>query len=182
LKNNLGGKFCTKVPTLRKTASTEIDLKIFFLDYSGYGDSSGEPSHKKVVQDVISAFKHLCEISPGPHLIYAHSLGTSIAVEANQKLCSQNSEFAPDGIILDAPLYSVRQEILDYPYGKLMQKIYTKKLFTKIVDYHLTREEIRFDTFKQILEIKNPILLLQAEDDNVGKFTTRCLSGFFSIF
>ena len=131
-----------------------------------------------MIEDVISSFKHLCECSPGPHLIYAHSLGTSIAVEANQQLCLQQAQYQPDGLILDAPLHSVRQEILDYPHGRLMQKMYTKKFFEKIVDYHLTRHNIKFETYKQILDITNPILLLQAEDDKVGEW--KCLKSRFS--
>ena len=145
-------------------------FNVLTIDYSGYGDSSGSPTHQTVVDDVVSGFLHLVGTCPGPHLIYGHSLGTSIAVAANQRLQRHPSQQKPDGIILDAPLYSVRREILDYPHAQLMQRIYSKSVFEKMVDYHLAAHEIKFDTHKQILDIANPVLLLQAEDDTVGKY------------
>jgi hypothetical protein len=62
----------------------------------------------------------------------------------------------------------MRQEIIDFPYGKLMQKLYTKNVFEKMVDFHLTKDNLHFDTHDEILKIKNPILILAAEDDKIG--------------
>lgn len=157
-------------------------FNVLSIDYSGFGDSSGVPSYSNVVNDVISAFIHLKSISNGLCFIYAHSLGTSIAVEANLRLHKECIEI--DGIVLDSPLHSMRQEIIDFPYGKLMQKLYTKNVFEKMVDFHLTKDNLHFDTHDEILKIKNPILILAAEDDKIvywnhaqTHFTNLCKNG-----
>ena len=69
----------------------------------------------------------------------------------------------------DAPLHSLRAEILDWPHGQLMQKVYSRTLIEKMIDFHLEKENGEFQTFRNVLDVTNPILLIQSEDDEIGE-------------
>ena len=104
----------------------------------------------------------------GPYLIYSHSLGTSIAVEAAVGL--QNDDNPVDGLICDSCLPSMRREMLEYPTVQLSRSIYSDRLFEWFVDHHIQKSELNFNTDSTILKVTCPILLFHSKNDTVIKW------------
>lgn len=50
-----------------------------------------------------------------------------------------------------------------------MQKVYSRTLIERMIDFHLEKENGEFQTFRQVLDVTNPILLIQSEDDEIGE-------------
>ncbi|CAG5114239.1 Oidioi.mRNA.OKI2018_I69.chr2.g8301.t1.cds [Oikopleura dioica] len=106
---------------------TALNFNIVSFDYSGFGDSSGAPNCINVVEDTISAYKFMTSHFKGPYLMYGHSLGTAIAIEATVRL--QSDENPVDGLICDSCLPSMRREMLEYPTVQLSHNMYNNGRF-----------------------------------------------------
>ncbi|CBY39289.1 unnamed protein product [Oikopleura dioica] len=145
-----------------------LNFNIVAFDYSGFGDSSGTPNCANVVEDTVSAYKFMTTHFIGPYLIYGHSLGTSIAVEA--VACLQNDENPVDGLICDSCLPSMRREMLEFPTVQLSRSIYSDRLFERFVDHHIQKSGLNFTTDSTIIKVTCPILLFHSKNDTVIKW------------
>ena len=163
----------------RSVSSVESNKRYLnvLLDYSGFGDSSGVPTQSDINLDIISAVEKTKKIWPEDKIIiWAHSLGTGlIAHLLSSHLEVQNQ---PDvskifesisGIIFESPIGSLRECMVENPLGKKLRKMWGSFLYEKMIDYHLKKTQIELNTGEDILNLKNHILILQAEDDQIGK-------------
>ena len=121
--------------------------QLFFTNFRGYGNSSGQPSEQALLSDSLAIYDQLVEhyqLKPEQTVIMGRSLGSSVAAY----LASQR---ANAGLILITPFDSV-QNVAAYYYQWLPVRWMLKH---------------KFDTTKYIPEVKSPILLLNAEYDEV---------------
>ena len=138
--------------------------------------------------DIISAIEKTKEIWPNDKLvIWAHSLGTGLIAHLLSRSANQNPSNSEDqqsdsdqfepifesiaGIIFESPIGSLRECMIENPLGKKLRKLWGSFLYEKMIDYHLKRTNIKLDTGDDILKLKYHILILQAEDDQIGKPT-----------
>ena len=146
-----------------------------FLDYSGFGDSSGVPTQTDINLDIISAVEKTKKIWPEDKvIIWAHSLGTGLVAHllSSHQDQPEISEIFDSicGIIFESPIGSLRECMVENPLGKKLRKMWGSFLYEKMIDYHLNRTQIELNTGEDILNLKNHILILQAEDDQIGKW------------
>ena len=60
---------------------TSFGNHIIALDYRGYGDSTGKPSVRGVVHDVLHVFEIIRQACPdNPITIWGHSMGTGVGL------------------------------------------------------------------------------------------------------
>ena len=149
-------------------------LLITFLDYSGFGDSSGVPTQSDINLDIISAVEKTKQIWPDDKIIiWAHSLGTGLIAHllSNHELHENEPKIIESisGIIFESPIGSLRECMVENPLGKKLRKMWGSFLYEKMIDYHLKKTQIELNTGEDILNIKSHILILQAEDDQIGK-------------
>ena len=143
-------------------------------DYSGFGDSSGVPTQSDINLDIISAVEKTKKIWPDDIIIiWAHSLGTGLiahllSAHQDEPEVSKILE-SISGIIFESPIGSLRECMVENPLGKKLRKMWGSFLYEKMIDYHLKKTQIELNTGEDILSIKNHILILQAEDDQIGK-------------
>lgn len=78
----------------------EAGFGVLIAEYRGYNGSSGTPSMKGLYADALAAFDHLRSFTNRPIHLYAHSLGTAMAVHV-----AENRE--ADGMALLSPFDSV---------------------------------------------------------------------------
>lgn len=78
---------------------------VIFVDYRGFGKSTGKRSEKNMLSDMQFVYESLAKKYPEDHLIlYGRSMGSGFA----SKLASDNN---PRYLILDAPYYSFRKVV-----------------------------------------------------------------------
>ena len=87
--------------------------------------------------------------------------------EKNQQLIRVFESIS--GIIFESPIGSLRECMVENPLGKKLRKMWGSFLYEKMIDYHLKKTQIELNTGEDILKLKNHILILQAEDDQIGK-------------
>ena len=163
----------------RSVSSVESNKRYLnvLLDYSGFGDSSGVPTQSDINLDIISAVEKTKKIWPEDKIIiWAHSLGTGLIahlLSSHLELQNQSEVFeifeSISGIIFESPIGSLRECMVENPLGKKLRKMWGSFLYEKMIDYHLKKTQIELNTGKDILKLKNHILILQAEDDQIGK-------------
>lgn len=66
---------------------------MFAPDYRGFGDSTGEPTEKGLVKDVLFLYNWLQKLTDGQRPIYlwGHSLGTAIATQVAKHISIPDS-------------------------------------------------------------------------------------------
>ena len=121
--------------------------QLFFTNYRGYGHSSGQPSEKALLSDALAIYDYLTEryqLKPEQMIIMGRSLGSAVAAY----LASQR---ANAGLILITPFDSI-QNVAAHYYRWLP------------VNWLLKH---KFDTARYIPRVSSPILMLNAEFDEV---------------
>lgn len=121
--------------------------QMFFTNYRGYGSSSGQASEKALLNDALAVYDYLTEhyqLKAEQIVIMGRSLGSSVAAY----LASQR---ANAGLILITPFDSIENVAAHYyrwlPVSWLLKH--------------------KFNTAKYIPQVTSPILMLNAEFDEV---------------
>lgn len=117
------------------------------LDYRGYGNSTGTPSYKALINDALLVFDHTSsspEFAGRKMVLYGESLGTGVATEVATRR-------RVGGLILQSPYTTVADAARErFPWLP--------------VDLLLTE---RFSTVPQISSINAPLLVLHGAEDEL---------------
>ena len=100
----------------RLKAFYEAGYGLLLTEYVGYGDIKGIPSQQQMETDAKTAVKYLNSIGISNQQIvaYGHSLGTYSAVY----VAAQQPKSKPlNGVILEAPFFSIEQMAKEYVKG-----------------------------------------------------------------
>jgi alpha-beta hydrolase superfamily lysophospholipase len=121
---------------------------IIYLDYRGYGKSSGTiKSEEQLIQDAQIAYDYLkANYAENEIILSGTSIGTGIAA----KIAALNN---PQSLILVSPYYSFKSLI--------KQKVPIIPVF--IIKY-------RFETNKELAQVKCPIVIFHGDQDNIIPF------------
>lgn len=149
---------------------------IIAFDYRGFGDSTGWPSEKGLVNDSLCILNWVRgSMSPNSIITYwGHSLGSSVATLAARKAtdsCKADSStcdgYKIDNLILEGAFTNIRQGAEDSSPARVFLMMYPKFIFQQIIDRALTIKQISFSSVTDILGVNCPIMLLHAEDDPI---------------
>ena len=151
---------------------------ILAIDYRGYGDSSSisQITESSLVQDAESAFNWLLmNIHPDAKVIvWGHSLGTGVACKLGSTLSV--NERRPVGYILEAPFNTMDSVISLISENGTGLFGWTMGTIGKIFNYFfntaemLKNRDLKFDNEKCLLDVKEPVIILHAQDDAVVPF------------
>ncbi len=131
-----------------------------FMNYRGYGNSSGHPTKDDLLADALAIYDHMISqygISPSQIYLMGRSLGASIAAYVA-------SQRQVGGIILVTPFDSVENLV--------------KTLFRWLPMSRFFKES--FDTQKYLAGVDCKILVLAAENDEV--IPKECLESLISAY
>jgi uncharacterized protein len=127
-----------------------LGLRVFLLEYQGYGLSEGRPSEPGTQADAEAAWRYLVEeknIFPEQIIYYGHSLGGGVATGLAVK-------HPPGKLILEGTFTSVPDIAAQiYPY-----------LPVRIMAH------IKYPTLGRIGGLKIPLLIIHSKDDEVIPF------------
>jgi fermentation-respiration switch protein FrsA (DUF1100 family) len=130
-----------------KLLHDRVKANVFIIDYRGYGRSEGTVSEKGTYEDARAALRYLRtrkDLDAKNIVFFGQSLGAAVATE----LASQENCLA---LILEAPFVSIREMARAafpfLPIGPLLRT--------------------RYDVAEKIKEVKDPILVLQGDRDEV---------------
>lgn len=125
----------------------ELGVKVFVVDYRGYGQSEGEPSQAGLYLDADAAYEYLrqqLQVPGGNIVIFGSSLGACVAVQL-----AASADAA--GLIIEGGPTSIAdrgQELYPFLPVKLLMKD-------------------RYDAIGKIGRLRMPKLLIHATDDDV---------------
>lgn len=142
----------------------KLNYHIICFDYRGYADSSPiTPSKTGVVQDALKVYEYTKEFAKqSPIIVYGHSLGTAVSIEAVARLCDEGEP--PKALILESPFNSIHDEIKFHPMTFLWRKMPWFKWFFMGT---LNKNDVGFVSDQRIGQIYIPILIMHAKDDLV---------------
>jgi len=124
---------------------TERGYDLIMPDYRGYGKSTGKVSEKKTYEDMHLLYQRVQkELQPKESIIYGRSLGSGVATHLAKE---QKAKY----LILETPFYSIPSAFSDH-----LQLIYLPFDF-----------KYQFPNFKNIPEVKMPILIFHGTKDRV---------------
>ncbi len=140
------GNLSDRVHQLRQMHD-QLRVNVFMIDYREYGRSEGEVSEAGTYLDAeasLAYVRHRPDSSEVRIVYYGQSLGSGVAVElARRRL--------PDGLILEAPLLSIREmakaAMPFFPVGALIST--------------------KYDSLSKIGAIHAPLLILHGDQDEV---------------
>ena len=120
-------------------------MRIFTLDYRGYGRSQGSPSEAGLIADVDAAYHYLLEqgINPENMIIYGASLGGGSAIQLAAK-------------------YKVKAIILESIFTSIPDMARKRMPF---VPKFIVRT--KFDNFNNIKNLKCPVFMIHGDKDEV---------------
>lgn len=156
----------------------ELGFHVIAFDYRGYADSSKiGPSSRAVRQDAEIVLDYILDKTNDPILLWGHSLGTGIATLMMSEL--QNSKKRlPFGVVLESPFNNMREEVTEHPFARLFRHL---PWFKYTIIEPMQRNSLTFDSDKCIRQIKEPIMIMHAEDDHVVPFRLGYKVNFESI-
>ena len=139
-----GGNLSVWMPVL--VALHEHRLRVFAIDYRGYGLSTGTPSEEGLVRDAAAAVQHaVAHRTPGKPLIYwGRSLGGAVAAAATRVV-------QPDGLILESTFPDKASVIRRQP---LLRALNTLSTF-------------RFPTVDWLDGFERPVMVMHGNRDSV---------------
>ena len=151
---------------------------ILAIDYRGYGDSSSisQVTETSLVQDATSALNWILKnVHPEAKVvIWGHSLGTGVACKLGSTV--RFNKKRPVGYVLEAP-FNTMDSIISYLRENGTGLFgWTMGTINKLFDYFFnTRElleqrDLRFDNEKCLLDVKEKVIILHAQDDAVVPF------------
>ncbi|XP_074661079.1 lysophosphatidylserine lipase ABHD12-like [Tubulanus polymorphus] len=141
------------------------DFHVITFDYSGFGDSPGQPTEQGMVEDGKLMLRWLKKFSKSSSIyIWGHSLGCGVATRMMKELSEEQPNDLPNALILEAPFNNVRDAAIGYPLSKLwLYYPFFEKLFIDpIFEYGL-----KFENDKNVVKVKVPVLIMHAVDDAV---------------
>lgn len=146
-------------------------LKDYFhviaVEYRGFGDSSKVLlSEEGISKDFVEIYKWIRAKTNNHIYIWGHSLGTALSALTITKL--KKERLMPMGLILEAPLTSMAEEIPVHPYGRLFAWL---PWFENTIVSPLERNGFFFNTSNSIVDVDCPVMILHAEDDSVIPYT-----------
>ncbi len=126
-----------------------LDYSVLFFDYRGYGKSDGKiKSENDLFLDSLAAYLFLKKegYNDNDIILWGHSLGAAVALDFNSKI---NKKF--DALVLDSifdSMLSLANKEYPYIFNNLLLKY-------------------KFENDKKIQKIKNKILFIHGENDQV---------------
>ncbi len=129
----------------------DIGLNAFFVEYRGYGDSTGTPGLYRQLQDIPAIVDHL-DVDPSRLIPFGRSIGSIFAVH----LVSLYPDVA--GLILDSPIADVLERIL--------LRVSPRDLDTT---YEIIKDEVldHLDHHQKVADFDRPLLILHARHDHL---------------
>lgn len=123
--------------------SYALSVSLFAFDYSGYGLSSGQPSHRSVVQDAHSAYLFLINdlgVPTDSIVLYGQSLGSAAVCSLASRVDIQVA-----GAILHSPFTSCVRVVRDVqrtPFFDIFPNIdQVKRIITPLLIIHGEKDE-----------------------------------------
>jgi Esterase/lipase len=98
-----------------KCLARRLNVNILAYDYTGYGESSGEPSEDACYADIEAAYDYLVNdrnLDPRQILLYGRSVGSGPATYLASKLSIEGVPVG--GLILECPFKSVYRVVADF--------------------------------------------------------------------
>ncbi len=126
--------------------------QIFMLDYPGFGNSSGKPTHPTVIASTDAAvhyFKELVKNDPKKNIAMGYSLGGNLAI----KVATDHPDFF-DALIIEAPFDSQRSAAINS----------VPRPF-KFAPFLLAKNAINGN--KLIAKWQKPLLIIHSQEDRV---------------
>ncbi|XP_064622009.1 lysophosphatidylserine lipase ABHD12-like isoform X1 [Lineus longissimus] len=143
--------------------ATAQQLHVLAFDYRGFADSPGEPTENGMVEDGYTMLKWIRKRSgKSPVFLWGHSLGSGVATKLSKQLSKEG--FVPNGLVLEAPISSMRDAAFGHPLGALWRYM---PFFEAIFLRALEDQHIYFNNVESIGDVSFPILLMHAEDDGI---------------
>lgn len=140
-----GGNIGDRVENVRRLH--ELGLRVFILDYRGYGLSEGSPSEQGLYEDAQAAYTYLVsrdDINPDRIAMFGRSLGGAVAVDlASRVPCWR--------LILESTFTSAADMA-----GQLLPFLPLGRLITE-----------RFDSLSKIGNVRAPLLQFHGTQDEV---------------
>lgn len=143
-----------------------IGFHVITFDYSGFGDSSGKPLPKVVIDDAISVYNWMMgQLSNNgvTVILWGHSLGTSIGTLALSRM-STDPVRKPDGVVLEAPFTTTIEASESFPISKFFHTLYP--YLRQRIFFNMEKFGANLDTIKHLPMIQSKIFIIHAEDDN----------------
>jgi fermentation-respiration switch protein FrsA (DUF1100 family) len=134
-----------------KCLSRRLNVNILAYDYTGYGESDGEPSEEACYADIDAAYDHLItfrNLDPKQIVIYGRSVGSGPATYLAAKLSEEGEQIG--GLILECPFKSV---------------------FRVIADFGCTVLGDKFPNIDRISSVRCPTLIVHGTDDRTIPMT-----------
>jgi fermentation-respiration switch protein FrsA (DUF1100 family) len=128
----------------------EVGIRVFILDYRGYGHSEGSPSEKGLYEDAQAAYAYLlsrADVHPGRIAVFGRSLGGAVAVDlASRVPCWK--------LIVESTFTSAADMA-----GQMLPFLPMSRLITE-----------RFDSAAKIGKVRAPLLQFHGTQDEIVPF------------
>mmetsp|Transcript_14503 Transcript_14503/g.27286 ORF Transcript_14503/g.27286 Transcript_14503/m.27286 type:complete len:278 (-) Transcript_14503:61-894(-) len=133
-----------------KCLARRLDVNILAYDYTGYGESDGEPSEEACYADIEAAYDYLIyerKLDPRQIVLYGRSVGSGPATYLASKLSIEGVPLG--GLILECPFKSVYRVVADFGCTVLGDK---------------------FPNIDRISSVRCPTLIIHGTDDRTIPF------------
>lgn len=142
---------------------------VIAFDYRGYGDSIKlGPTARAVILDSRKVFEYVVAQAKGdPILLWGHSLGTGIGTHLMAELQDAQTQL-PFGVVLESPFNNIKEEITEHPFSKLYRNL---PWFDVTIVNPMFENRLSFESDKHIVSVRQPVMILHAEDDRVVPFS-----------
>jgi pimeloyl-ACP methyl ester carboxylesterase len=156
-----GGAEVAQAATLEMTKWADLyNVNAIFVDYRGYGASSGLPAVKWLAYDSLHVHDQTSELRQGlPTFVVGYSIGSLPATFlAANRLC--------DGLVLIAPITSFEDQDM-YPKGQTHQQVpWYRRPFSgrskRKPNFEIPKKT---EPIYQIPDVDAPLLVIHGEDD-----------------
>lgn len=145
-----GGNISHRLESLR--IFHDMGLAVMIYDYSGYGQSKGEPSEEATQADARAAWDWLVQeqdIKPESILLFGRSLGGAVTARLASDL--NNEGVSPAGLILESTFTSVPE---------MGARMYPWLPVRQLATY-------RYDSVQALSELRWPTLFAHSPDDDI---------------
>jgi len=130
-----------------RTLARVLRVNIMAYDYSGYGESSGQPCEEFVYADIDSAYDYLLnvrKILPEEIVLYGRSLGSGPSCYLASKTAKEGRSVA--GVILQSPILSAFRVAFNFRCTMIWDKFpnidYAPHIRCPVFIVHGTQDEI----------------------------------------
>jgi fermentation-respiration switch protein FrsA (DUF1100 family) len=128
----------------------ELGLNCLIVDYRGYGESSGKPTEKGTLIDILTGFQWLIEekgTRPEQIILFGRSLGGSVAAMIAK-------DINPGGLVLESAFTSF-DDVGSHYYPWLPVRLFSR------FDYN---------TLEAVRQVTCPVLVIHSPDDEIIPF------------